>query len=208
MIEPTDITILGSTTLKNKLGIMDPQQLAVAEADHTALRLAELRTAPIRGGFDSVHLQNIHRHIYQGLYDWAGEYRSPDVQTKINGTFDRLARENYLKGRSADHWMQSASAYLYDLGAIEPFLAGNDIALREFAAELALKNNLSLRWETASEIEASDAVNHLHQAEQSATLRRMVMLAMDTDSPSAKSTRGHGMERSIERVFSAGNPLL
>lgn len=208
MIENTDITILGSTTLKNKLGIMDPKQLASAEAHHTTLRLAELRTAPIRGGFDSVHLQNIHRHIYQGLYDWAGEFRSPDVQTKINGTLDRLARENYLKGRSVDDWTQGASAYLYDLGAIEPFLAGNDIALREFASELALKNNLSLRWETASEIEASDAVNHLHHAEQSANLRRMVMLAMDTDSPSAKSTRGQGMERSIGRVFSAGDPLL
>ena len=57
MIEHTDITILGTATLKNKLGITDPQQLATAEADLTAFRLAELRTAPIRGGFDSLHLQ-------------------------------------------------------------------------------------------------------------------------------------------------------
>ena len=53
MIERTDITILGTATLKNKLGIIDPLQLATAEADLTAFRLAELRTAPIRGGFDS-----------------------------------------------------------------------------------------------------------------------------------------------------------
>jgi hypothetical protein len=61
MIEHTDMTILNTTTLKNKLGITDPQQLASAEADFTAFRLAELQTAPLRGGFDSVHLQEIHK---------------------------------------------------------------------------------------------------------------------------------------------------
>ncbi len=69
MIEHTDITILGTTTLQNKLGITDPQRLATAEADFTAFRLAELRTAPLLGGFDSVHLQQIHNHVYQDLYD-------------------------------------------------------------------------------------------------------------------------------------------
>ena len=79
MIEHTEITILGTTTLKNKLGITDPHQLATAEADLTAFRLAELRTAPIRGGFDSVHLQEIHHHVYQDLYVWAGELRRVDA---------------------------------------------------------------------------------------------------------------------------------
>lgn len=108
MIEHTDITILGTTTLKNKLGITDPEQLATAEADFTAFRLAELRIAPIPGGFDSVHLQQIHHHVYQDLHDWAGELRrvdadnrpASDVATALNAIFDRLARENHLKGRA------------------------------------------------------------------------------------------------------------
>jgi hypothetical protein len=57
MIEHTDITILGTATLKNKLGIINREQLATAEADLTAFRLAELRTAPIRAGFDSAHFR-------------------------------------------------------------------------------------------------------------------------------------------------------
>ena len=216
MIEHTDITILGTTTLKNKLGITDPQQLATAEADLTAFRLAELRTAPIRGGFDSLHLQEIHHHVYQDLYDWAGELRrvdagnqhTPEVATSLNVIFDRLGRENHLKGLGPEEWSHSASAYIYDLGSIQPFLAGNDLALREFAEELARKNNLSLRWQTAPEINVTEVTSHLHQSEQSANIRRIIMLAMDTDPSSLRPSRGQIMERGIEGFFPNGSSLL
>ena len=216
MIEHTDITILGTTTLKNKLSITDPRQLATAEADFSAFRLAELRIAPIPGGFDSVHLQEIHHHVYQDLYDWAGELRrvdagnrpASDVATSLNAIFDRLGRENYLKGRSPEEWSHRASAYIYDLGIIRPFLAGNEVALREFADELARKNNLSLQWDTPPEIGTNDLSRHLDQSEQSANIRRMVMLAMDTDPGSLQPSRGDGLERGMKWHFSIGNPLL
>jgi cell filamentation protein len=216
MIEHTDITILGTTTLKNNLGITDPQQLATAEADLTAFRLAELRTAPIRGGFDSLHLQEIHHHVYQDLYDWAGELRRVDagnqhtaeVATSLNAIFDRLGRENHLKGLGPEEWSHSASAYICDLGTIQPFLARNDVALREFAEELARKNNLSLRWQTAPEINVTEVTSHLHQSEQSANIRRIIMLAMDTDPSSLRPSRGQIMERGIEGFFPNGSSLL
>ena len=216
MIEQTEITIPGTTTLKNKLGITDPQQLGTAEADLTAFRLAELRTAPIRGGFDSLHLQEIHHHVYQDLYDWAGELRrvdagnqyTPEVATSLNAIFDRLGRENHLKGLGPEEWSHSASAYIYDLGTIQPFLARNDVALREFAEELARKNNLSLRWQTAPKINVTEVTSHLHQSEQSANIRRIIMLAMDTDPSSLRPSRGQTMERGIERFFPNGSSLL
>ena len=215
MIEHTDITILGTTTLKNKLGITDPQQLATAEADFTAFRLAELRIAPILGGFDSVHLQEIHHHIYQDLYDWAGDLRrvgagnrpASDVATSLNAVFDRLGRENHLKGRSPDEWSHSVSAYIYELGTIQPFFTGNEVVLREFADELACKNNLSLQWDTVPELGANDVMSHLDRLEQSANIRRIVMFAMDTETGSARPSRGTIVERGIERLFSAGIPL-
>jgi cell filamentation protein len=215
MIEHTDITILGTTTLKNKLGITDPQQLATAEADFTAFRLAELRIAPILGGFDSVHLQEIHHHVYQDLYDWAGQLRRVDagnrpaseVATSLDAVFDRLARENHLKGGTPEEWSHRASTYIYELGTIRPFLTGNEVALREFADELARKNNLSLQWDCAPEIGANHLVRHLDQSEQSANIRRMVMLAMDADTGSLRPSRGTIAERGIDRLFSAGTPL-
>ena len=216
MIEHTELTILRTATLKNKLGITEPRQLATAEADLTAFRLAELRTAPIRGGFDSLHLQEIHHHVYQDLYDWAGELRLVDIGNRpasevvrsLNAVFDRLGRENHLKGRGPEDWSHSASAYIYDIGAIQPFLAGNGVTLREFADELARKNNFSLQWDRASEIGTSDIMRHLDQSEQSANIRRMIMLAMDNDPGRLRPTGGDVIEHGIERTFLSGKPWL
>jgi len=208
MIDATDFTIPGTGVLRNKLGITDPAVLSRAATDSTALRLAELHASPVRGGFDSTHLQAIHHHIYQDLYDWAGELRPIDagnvpasqVEKSLNGVLDQLSRENHLKGLSAEEWAHSASAYIYELGTIQPFLAGNEIALQEFAVELARKNNLSLQWDAPPDI-SSDSIALLSQAEQSANLRRLIMLTMDTDPIAQHSSRGHVLEQGIERFL-------
>jgi len=208
MIDATDFTIPGTGVLRNKLGITDSAALLKATTDSTVLRLAELHASPVRGGFDSAHLQAIHHHLYQDLFDWAGELRSIDthnvpasqVEKSLNSVLDRLGRENHLKGLSAEEWARGASGYLYDLGTIQPFLAGNDIALQEFAAELARKNNLSLQWEATHSI-ASDAMALLSQAEQSANLRRLIMLAMDTDPVAQHYSRSYVLEQGMERFL-------
>jgi cell filamentation protein len=208
MIDATDFTIPGTGVLRNKLGIADSAALLKATTDSIVLRLAELHASPIRGGFNSAHLQAIHHHLYQDLYDWAGELRSIDannvsasqLEKSLNSVLDRLARENHLKGLSAEEWARSASGYLYDLGTIQPFLAGNNITLQEFAVELARKNNLSLQWDATPSI-ASDSMVLLSHAEQSANLRRLIMLAMDTDPIAQHSIRSHVLEHGIERFL-------
>ncbi len=208
MIDATDFTIPGTGVLRNKLGITDSAALLKAMTDSSVLRLAELHASPIRGGFDSAHLQAIHHHLYQDFYDWAGELRSIDarsvpasqVEKSLNSVLDRLSRENHLKGLSAEEWARSASGYLYDLGTIQPFLAGNNITLQEFAVELARKNNLSLQWDTTPGI-ASDSMALLSQGEQSANLRRLIMLAMDTDPVAQYSNRSHVLEQGFERFL-------
>jgi fido (protein-threonine AMPylation protein) len=215
MIDATDFTIPGTGVLRNKLGITDSAALLKATTDSTVLRLAELHASPIRGGFDSAHLQAIHHHLYQDLYDWAGELRSIDagnvpasqVEKSIDSVLDRLSRENHLKGLSAEEWAGSASAYLYDLGTIQPFLAGNEVALQEFAVELARKNNMGLHWDATPGI-ASGSMALLSQTEQSANLRRLIMLAMDTDPIVQPSNSGHRIERDMDSVLTIVNLLL
>jgi len=211
MIDATDFTIPGTGVLRNKLGITDPAALSRTATDSTALRLASLQESPVRGGFDSAHLQAIHHHIFQDIYDWAGELRTIDngdvpasqVEKSIDSVLDRLSRENHLKGLSAEEWADSASAYLYDLGAIQPFLAGNEIVLQEFVSELARKNNLSLQWDTTPDI-ATDSIALLSQAEQSVNLRRLIMLAMDTDPIAQHSSHGRVLERGMETFLQIG----
>ena len=216
MIDSTDFTMPGTGVLKNKLPITDPADLSRAATDSTALRLAELQATPVRGGFDSAHLQAIHHHVFQDLYDWAGELRPIDagsvpgsqVEKSLNSVLDRLSRENQLKGLSAKEWAHSASAYLYDLGAIQPFLAGNEITIHEFLIELARKNNLSLQLDATEELAVENADVQVQLLEQSENLSRMVMLAMDTNPISLKPDRGRTIENGIERIVSLGNPLL
>ena len=211
MIDATDFTIPGTGVLRNKLGITDPAALSRTATDSTALRLASLQESPVRGGFDSAHLQAIHHHIFQDIYDWAGELRTIDngnlpasqVEKSIDSVLDRLSRENHLKGLSAEEWAHSASAYLYDLGAIQPFLAGNEIVLQEFVSELGRKNNLSLQWDTTPDI-ATDSIALLSQAEQSVNLRRLIMLAMDTDPIAQHSSHGRVLERGMETFLQIG----
>jgi cell filamentation protein len=211
MIDSTDFTIPGTGVLRNKLGITDPVALSRTATDSTTLRLAALQESPVRGGFDSAHLQAIHHHIFQDIYDWAGELRTIDngdvpasqVEKSIDSVLDRLSRENHLKGLSAEEWAHSASAYLYDLGAIQPFLAGNEIVLQEFVSELARKNNLSLQWDTTPDI-ATDSIALLSQAKQSVNLRRLIMLAMDTDPIAQHSSHGRVLERGMETFLQIG----
>ena len=213
MIDAEDFQIPGTNTLKNKLGITSSDALSAAVSQFTERRLAELQASPIRGGFDSSHLQEIHRYLYQDVFDWAGELRRiekggappSDLEDTLNRVFDRLSRENLLKGLDKDTWMRRATGHIEELRSLHPFLAGNDLVIQEFAMELARKNNLRLEWQ-----ETPDAVNDIvaftEQAERSAQLRRLIMLAVDADPAIPSSRHHHTLEHGNELSLSFPSP--
>ena len=66
----------GTTTLRNLLGLTDPVDLDRVERLYTVDRA----TQPIpRGALDLTHLRAIHRHLFQDVYDWAGELRTVEI---------------------------------------------------------------------------------------------------------------------------------
>jgi len=213
MIDAEDFQVADGSTLTNKLGITNPDALAAAVSECTSRRLTELQASPIRGGFDASHLQEIHRYIYQDVFDWAGELRrieksgapSSDLENSLNRAFDRLSRDNLLKGLDADEWTRRASAHIDELRSLHPFLAGNDLAIQEFTTELARKNNLCLEWKEAPEPTA-DAVSFAEQAERSAQLRRLIMLAVDAEPVTSIAQRHHTLERGNELSLAIRDP--
>ena len=215
MIDAEDFQLPGASTPTNKLGIANPHALAAAVTECSSRRLAELQASPIRGGFDASHLQEIHRYLYQDVYDWAGELRriekggatTPDLESALNRIFDRLNRENLLKGFDKDTWLRRATEHIEELRSLHPFLAGNDLAIQEFATELARKNNLQLEWREAPE-SANDAVAFAEQAERSAQLRRLIMLAVDADPIASITQRHHIPERGNELSLAIREPLI
>jgi len=96
----------GTSTLRNKLNITDADELDAFERRMVAARAAE--GVPV-GDFDLAHLRAIHRHLFQDVYDWAGELRTVEIskgrqqfifrQYIQNGMADvhrRIVKANFL----------------------------------------------------------------------------------------------------------------
>ena len=61
--------------LKNKLNISSRDLLRQAEADIGFLKLINVDSIEIES-FDEILIKKIHKHIFDDIYEWAGEYRT------------------------------------------------------------------------------------------------------------------------------------
>lgn len=70
--------------LRNKVGARSQRDLDAAEADLAAARAYRLiLTNPIKPTGDLDELRAIHRHLFQDVYDWAGELRTVDISKHL-----------------------------------------------------------------------------------------------------------------------------
>lgn len=80
MTEITDPYLYPETDmLENLRGIRDVDKLARFEGRSAARRILELEHAPVKGEFNTPHLKAIHRHIFQDVFAWAGEFRTVNI---------------------------------------------------------------------------------------------------------------------------------
>lgn len=81
-----DYFIRGTTVLKNRLNIADAEQLQALENRLTLVRTMELRRDPPPPTFNYEHMKAIHRHLFQDVYEWAGQERiGPDSRMTKEG---------------------------------------------------------------------------------------------------------------------------
>lgn len=145
----------GTNTLKNKLGIYDPEELKQKEAEITFEKLVELYLSPIQGKFDTEHWKSIHRYLFEDIYDWAGEYRYVNMR-KETGFTDVKNIDMYLEGEfklmnAEINSIQSPytlaaflAEYYVHLMAIHPFREGNGRSCREFLREFVEEKTKNL----------------------------------------------------------------
>ena len=120
-------------------------------------RIAE--GAPI-GAFDLAHLRAIHRHLFQDVYDWAGELRTVEInkgghqfqlrryiQTGMSDVYRRLVQAKLLKGLGANEFTRQAGVIIGDVNYIHPFREGNGRAQAQYLKQLAAQagHDLDLR---------------------------------------------------------------
>jgi len=140
----------GTDVLRNKAEITDAEDLDAYEGELSTLRSIEILENPIAGQFDLAHLQRIHLSLFQDVYDWAGKIRTADIsrgnsrfanvrfiESAANEIFNKLARENWLKGLDADTLSKRLAHYLSEINALHPFREGNGRVQRIFISQLS-----------------------------------------------------------------------
>ena len=125
----------GTAVLKNLLDLRTQERLDEYEAVITAQRADE----PLpTGSLDESHYRAIHRHLFQDVFEWAGEYRTvrlakedsvfcypENIDREMRRVFVRLATDHRLSGLSAALFAEKAAHVLAELNAIHPFREGN-----------------------------------------------------------------------------------
>jgi cell filamentation protein len=160
----------GTNVLRNIENIKDAKELAALERTATASRM---ETVPDHFPINSYGYRAIHRHIFQDVYDWAGEYRVVDIACtddlfclvpyivqELAKRFEAIRSENNLRGLNAQDFAARAAEHAVELNAIHPFREGNGRTLRAFLFVLARQAGHDLhieRIDAASWNEASRA---------------------------------------------------
>ena len=203
MIEPEDLIIPGNLSIHNRIAIDAPGAFDQATAEIIAVRLSQLEYKPVVGTYDAIHLQQIHSRLFEGVFPWAGKLREPqssDLNSSLDVLFDRLARENRLKGLDGDTWSKRSTEYFREITAIEPFIDGNEIVSLEFFRQLASENNMTLRCINCTSESTRDELHSQLQRTQSNNLRRILILAVDPY-PAAKTSRTLEGRSTFELIY-------
>ncbi len=157
----------GTSILKNKLNIQSSEMLESAETEFTLVRAEEYK--PSFAPFNLEHLKSIHFHLFQDIYDWAGELRQVDI-SKSESRFCTMSRilpetisllaklnnENNLAELSRNDFVETSADFYCELNVIHPFRDGNGRAQRIFFEELAINAGFEFAW---SQVQRADWLN-------------------------------------------------
>ncbi|MCL2859796.1 MAG: Fic family protein [Oscillospiraceae bacterium] len=122
-----------STVLINKLDIHDETELFNAEREYVTVRTLILEITPIKGNFAFAHLKEIHKHLFQDIYNWAGQPRTCNIAKQdlfclaqyIDGyaedVFSKFKKENYFLNKTYDEKITALVELFADINALHPF---------------------------------------------------------------------------------------
>lgn len=150
----------GTNTLINKLDIRDNDLLHDEERVLTGIRLVQLQNRPIMGNFDVEHLQKIHAHIFQDIYEWAGKLREIRIgkngnwfmnPSELKPAFDYLYKqlkvENFLRHiEKIDTFCDRLAYYAAEINEYHPFREGNGRSTREYIRTLAKEAGYTMEF--------------------------------------------------------------
>lgn len=159
--------------LLNKYGIGQKETLEMIEYNSTHLKIIELEGNPIKGNFDKEHLSKIHKHLFDNLYDWAGQSRDtvsrkwyideigqrcrttfchPDEMDQVFSSVSKILTDtNNLKNiQSSEKLIEALVNIHQQLNHAHPFPEGNGRTLQVFMQQLAKEAGHNLDYTKVS----------------------------------------------------------
>lgn len=140
-------TYKNTTVLRNKLALRTQAELDAFEAEISSARADE----PLpEGALDFAHYCAIHHHLFQDVYDWAGQPRTvriskggnpfcfpENIQNQATRLFDELQESGHLQNLDQQEFGGKAAHFLAEPNAIHAFREGNGRSQLTFFALLA-----------------------------------------------------------------------
>ncbi|WP_286955223.1 Fic/DOC family protein [Arsenicicoccus sp. UBA2120] len=203
-------------TLRNLFDERDPVVLTRLEYVETARRQRELLAGQVAipKTYDADHVRAIHRHLFQDVYAWAGEFRSvniskgagrgfgdvktgevdqllDDVRKRVAGTdWGRLDRDTFAE--------RAATVFAY-LNQAHPFREGNGRTGKVFMEHVAERSRFTLDfgqvtpdvWNQASQLSRPDMFSYAPEPASLVPVFRAIA-APRTSGPSTSAPPGPG----------------
>lgn len=200
----TDYYIPGTFVLRNKFvtaaqpfGETDPITLRAKEESRVAIRLIELAMNPVHGDFDYEHFKAIHRHLFQDVYEWAGEERvgpdtfmtkdghayypgGPALTEAANTEFGRLAANDFLHGLDHTTFVRELAEAWGELNVIHSFREGNTRTQIVFFAQLCEQAGYELdvgQFKIGSQVRDDFVAARFHSQDTGSNARLAATLA-------------------------------
>jgi cell filamentation protein len=137
----------GTTILRNRFEIFNQATLDRIERRYVIQRTK--RGIPA-GSFDLAHLRAIHRHLFQDVYDWAGQVRAVEInkggqqfqfrqyiETGMADIHRRLVQARFLTGLQPAEFAREAGVVMGDVNYVHPFREGNGRTQAQYLKQLA-----------------------------------------------------------------------
>lgn len=159
----------GTDVLRNLANEHDPVRASQHERRMTLLRRRELEIDPVTGSFDLDHIREIHRRLFQDVWDWAGQVRTVDI-TKGSSNF---ISTSYIHTAfaSVGRWLTDETSLLLDysisdsdfitqaadllekVNFIHAFREGNGRTQRAYLDQVAALSGRTLSWRNFGKVE-------------------------------------------------------
>lgn len=133
--------------LRNRFDIRDAILLDEIEREYALVRL--MGAVP-KGDFDLRHLKAIHHHLFQDVYDWAGQIRTVEIskgrsqfqfrrfiEAGMADIHQRLVQGQFLRELDSATFALEAANIIGDINYVHPFRDGNGRSQLAYLRQLA-----------------------------------------------------------------------